>query len=70
MKYKLVKLVNGDLYISEDIILTDEKSTVIIDETEIDKIPSFELYKCKNPFCRMVKVEEEVKEIKTLNKVK
>lgn len=66
MKYKLIKLVNGDLHISEDIILTDENPTVIIDDADISKISSFKLYKTKNPFCKVVEIAEESKVVKDL----
>ena len=64
MKYKLVKLVVGDLHISDDIVLTTENPSIIIDESQVKDIISFDVYRKENPFCRVLEIKEEIKSFK------
>lgn len=66
MKYKLVKLVQGSLNISDEVTLTDENPTIVIEGSIVDTIECFDLYKSDNPFCRVCEIKEEVKILKKI----
>lgn len=68
MMYKLLKLVNGNLHISDAITLTDELPFITIDESQIKYIQSFDMYRKDNPFCRVLEIKEDVKNLKKSKK--